>query len=426
MKQSTIEGYPMRQTIAALLLATLLLLSGCGGGGGAAPAPPSAVSGVAAAGLVIAGQVYLKDSAASPRVLTHPTSDGRYSFDVTGLTRPFMLKVVGTVAGGAPYTLYSLAADQGTANLNPLSNLLVAKAAASGDLAGLYDAPDRSGMPVVAAKLGQALAEVRSTLGPLLQSFGAAAVDPITGAYQANGSGLDGMLDVVKIEVAGTGIITITDTRGETAPITQFVKPFSVSGKVAGANGAGLAGVTVSVTPGTLSAVTDGQGSYCISGLGLGAYTITPSRTDVFHAAPVSFVAPSREITISDAANYAFADFSADLAGFTVSGKLTRLSSGAAMPGVVLTLVTKTNADVLLSGGDAVFSTVSDANGAYSFHGIPSGYYEIDPALKDYAFALSAASGTGATADNFLVNAADTTMEFTGRPTSDASGGVKQ
>ena len=508
----------MRQTMLAILLTGLLLLvPGCGGGGGANPAPADTVSGVAAAGLVITGTVYLKDSAAAPRELSATTTDGKFSFDVTGLTKPFLLRVVGTVAGGSPqaYTLYSLAGDKGTANINPMSNLLVANAAGSGDLAALYAASDRSGLPGIADNLAQALSDTQATLKPLLQKYGVAAVDPIKDPYQADGSGLDHMLDLVQIVVdSAGGSVTITDTGS--APVTKTVatgfatravsgsatldgaplagvtvtvadaatgtvygsattladggyligdvaqgsvsvsaakagysfdqasvsltvagsdcvvpafhssKPFTVSGTVSSSNGSGLAGVTVSVQRAGAqprSAITDGNGKYAIGGLSNGSYSVTPTRTDIFHASAVSFDALSKGATLSDAGNYAQVNFTAGLASFTVSGQVTRLSSGAAMAGITLTLVSKTNANVLSTSSDAIFSTVSDAQGNYSLSGIPVGYYALNPTLTDFAFALSGATDPAATADNFMVNGA-TRMDFTGRPTSDATGGV--
>jgi len=504
------------KNIGAILLTVVLLASGCGGGGGGAPAPPATVSGMAAAGSVISGMVYLKDSGATPKELSKQSSDGTFSFEVTGLTPPFMLKVVGAAAGSTP--LYSLVGGQGTANVNPMTNLVVAAAAGSGDLAALYGAADRSGLAGVAGNLAQALAGIQATLKPLLQKYGVAAVDPIKDPYQANGSGLDGMLDLVHIDLASSGSVTITDSQAPpvtrnvatgfathavsggatldgapfagvtvtvldaatgavvygsaqtavdgsylvgnlpqgsysvsaakagysfqqaSAPVTigssdsagpvfQSSKPFTVSGIVSSANHAGLAGVTVSVQrvggTGVLSAVTDGNGGYRVSGLSSGGYTVTPSRTDVFDASAVTFTPPVQSVTLGDAGNYAFVDFAAGLAGYTVSGQVARLSGGAPMAGVTLRLTTKTNAGALQTGSDAIFSTVTDADGSYALRGIPTGYYALAAVLDGYAFALSAGPSLAASADNFKVDACDTEMDFTGRPISDATGGVR-
>ena len=429
----------MKNTTAAILLSSLLLLvSGCGGGGGSPPAPAVTVSGVAAAGSAIVGTVSLKDSAATPKELTFTTtaaSGGAFSFEVTGLTKPFMLKVTGVAGtGGSSYTLYSLAADQGTANINPLSNLVLAVAASRGDLENLYGSSDRSRMQNIATSLGQALLEVRATLAPFAQAYPVVATaNPITDSYTANGSGLDGMLDLVSITVADSGSATISDSRpSPLAAITENVTTgfitHAVSGTVASSNGLGLAGVVVSAqgASGGKNAVTDGNGKYLISGLANGNYSITLSRSDVHSAllgtGVVSFAPASQAVAVSDT-SFAGADFTSNLASYTLSGNLAQLTGGAALPNVAITLIARGSDGNLLTSSDGFFTTTSDANGNYSLSGLPSAFYSVTPSLANFAFALVGA-GAGVTADDFSISARDTQLNFTGRPTSDATGGV--
>lgn len=192
----------------------LLCLAGCGGGGGgggsSSTVTPDTVSGVVAAGAVISGTVYLKDSAVTPRELSKTiAADGSYTFDVTGMTKPYLLKAVGT-ANGTSYILFSMAADKGIANINPMTNLVVANAAGGTDPATIYTAPQAATMQAMANKLAQAVADVQTALNQLLQAFGCDAVNPITVTYKADHTGLDGMLDVVKVNVTG-GTVTITN-----------------------------------------------------------------------------------------------------------------------------------------------------------------------------------------------------------------------
>ena len=429
------------RTFAILLSSLLLLISGCGGGGGGGttpPPPPVTVSGVAAAGSVIVGTVSLKDSAATPKELKFTTTaatGGAFSFEVTGLTKPFMLKVTGVAGpGNTPYTLYSLAGDQGIANINPLTNLVVAVAAARGDLGTLYDASNRSGMLNIADGLVQALTEVRATLSSLATAYPVVtSANPITDPYTANGSGLDGMLDSVSITVAdsgafsisGSGVSTITNNVG-----TAFTS-HAVSGTVSSANGLGLAGVVVSAKSNGNSSVknviTDGSGKYSISGLVNGAYTVTLSRSDVHNAllnsTPFSYApAAGQVVTVSDS-NPASADFSTNLASYTLSGNVARLTSGTVMAGVAITLIARGSDGNLLTSSDGFFTTVTDANGNYSLSGLPTAYYSLTPALTNFAFAVLGAA-PGVTADDFSIGAPSTQLNFTGRPTSDATGGV--
>jgi hypothetical protein len=213
--------------------------------------------------------------------------------------------------------------------------------------------------------------------------------------------------------------LTVADSDLQ-VPELQSYALNSVSGKVTGANNAGLAGVTVSVS-GAGSAVTDGNGRYSLSNVANGSHTVTAYRS--YDPLAVSFDA-AQTVTISDAAKFAVANFQGSVSGFTVSGKVTLLVGGQPLYPVALTLVTKNGTTgALLSDSAAIFRTVTDASGNYSLTGIPNGYYALAPVLAPYGFALIDAFAThGMTADNILVNGADLRLEFTAR--NDATGGA--
>jgi hypothetical protein len=508
----------LHRSLNCLLAGFALLAAGCGGtgGGGGTSVPLTTVSGVAAAGQVIAGQVSLRDSSATPKELTRATSDGSYSFDVTGMTKPYLLKVSGT-SGSTSYTLYSLAGDTGVANLNPLGNLVLARAAGSTDLAALWSGATAAALEGAAAGLTPALTEVQATLKPLLAKYGAAAQDPIRGSFQANHTGLDLLLDQVQITLAA-GSVTITETGSQPVtrplstgfatrtltgsvtldwipaagvgisvtdpvsgielasalsqadgsyrlanvpqgsvlvtptltgcrfdragstlevadgdlgvPVFRARSPFSISGTVASSNGRGLAGVTVSARRGDVLIVrahTDGNGRYTLKGLSAGDYSVIPSRLDVFTSSstPVTFDQASRSLTLSAQENSATADFAANLASYSITGTVAKLTGGEPLAQVAFTLVTKDLNGALLTSSDMIYSTTSDAQGNYTISGIPSGYYALTPVLSGYGFALPATfTSHGVTADNFLLNGADLRLDFTGRPASEATGGV--
>ena len=113
--------------ITVLSLVTLgLMLAGCGGSGGVSS---QVVSGTAAVGAALSGQVSLKDSSTPPQQKTTVIgSDGSFAIDVTGMKAPFVLQAKGS-AGGTDYKLQSFAAGTGTANINPLSDTAVAASA---------------------------------------------------------------------------------------------------------------------------------------------------------------------------------------------------------------------------------------------------------------------------------------------------------
>lgn len=353
--------------IAMLLITSLLLLSGCGGGGTTAP-PADTVSGVAAAGLAIVGNVSLKDAAGVE--LSKAVSDGKFSFDVAGLTKPFMLKAVGT-ANGRNYTLYSLVPDRGTGNVNPMSNLVVATAASGADLASVYAAPAQSGIQTIAGNLTQALADVQSTLKPILQKYGVPAVDPIGGAFRADGTGLDHMLDLVTIEVA-SGNVTITDN-GST-PITKDVATGFTTHAVSGVvtiDGSPFPGVTVTVSDGTLvygSATSQADGSYRIANVPQGSFTVTPAKSGY------SFDRAGSTAVVS-AGDCEVAPFTSSRP-FTVSGTVTG-SNGRGVAGVTVT--------AQRDGTITMITAITDGRGRYSFSSLVSGGYTVTPSRTDLA-----------------------------------------
>ena len=109
----------LRKAIAAAAIIAAGIIAGCGSSGGTAPlTSASTVSGVAATGAPMSGFAYLKDSAGNPEMSTpiNPQT-GMFTFNVSGKTPPFMIR-----AG----SLYSMNGGSGTANINPMSHLMVA------------------------------------------------------------------------------------------------------------------------------------------------------------------------------------------------------------------------------------------------------------------------------------------------------------
>lgn len=215
--------------IAILALGTVI--ASCGGGGSSSPPPPT-VHGVAAAGAPIVGFAYLKDSA-SPAVTRGPVTiaaDGSFSFDVTGLTAPFILKAEGSV-GGQGVKLVSAATAAGTANINPLTNIAVAAATGITDPSSVYNNPLT--YPITQVNLDAAIGEIQTMLQSLDTAYSATA-NPLTGSYSANHTGLDAVLDVVSVSLdTSTGGISVDS---------------KVTGTTIGAASIGASGITVTNT----------------------------------------------------------------------------------------------------------------------------------------------------------------------------------
>jgi fibronectin-binding autotransporter adhesin len=142
----------------------------------------------------------------------------------------------------------------------------------------------------------------------------------------------------------------------------------SISGRVT-ENGAGLAGVSVTISGSSSgSATTDSAGNYAFAGLTRnGSYTLTPALVNY------SF-APADMTIAALTADNTTADFSAARNLHTISG-----TTGVANATVTLRETT---------GGAAIATTVSGSGGSYSFENVPAGAsYLVSPQLPRYAFA---------------------------------------
>jgi fibronectin type 3 domain-containing protein len=199
----------LRRTLSSLsalcLTAAALTLSACGGSTGVSS---QTVSGVASVGATLAGQVEVKDGSGAAVKTAVIGADGSYSVDVTGLRGPFILQAKGSV-NGLSYKLNSYAAGTGTANINPLSNVIVASAAGEDDP---YEKPDAATLAKIGSELPNATQVLLAKLQPLLKKYDAESSDPVRGHYEANHRGLDGMLDNVKITLVN-GVVTVTNTQ---------------------------------------------------------------------------------------------------------------------------------------------------------------------------------------------------------------------
>jgi plastocyanin len=146
-----------------------------------------------------------------------------------------------------------------------------------------------------------------------------------------------------------------TGTTGNPPPAT-----YTVSGVISPP----LANVTVQLMKGasivrkvTANAI---DGSYSISGVDNGTYTVKPIL------AAYSFAPVDRTLTINR--NLQGVNFTATVipSGFSISGRITQ--NLTALPGITMTLT-----------GNASASTVTDASGKYSFTGLATGSYTLTP-----------------------------------------------
>ena len=216
----------MRKTITRLIALcsaiASIALAGCGGSGGSAPASTATLSGVAATGAPIVGTVYVKDSSTPARELSAPTGiDGSYSFNVEGMTPPFIVKVTWN---GGTQTLMSFATAHGTANITPLSNVIVSNAAGVADPAQLYAGFTPATQQQMVANIATSTTALQTRLKPLFDLYGVT-VNPLTGTFVANHTGLDAMLDAVAVTISNGNMVVTNKTTNATictAPIQNM------------------------------------------------------------------------------------------------------------------------------------------------------------------------------------------------------------
>lgn len=191
-----------------LLSSSIALLTACGGGGSSGSGADDAgsgagsaiISGTAAAGAPIIGQVTVKAANGAMRTVDIRT-DGSYSIDVSGMTAPFVFRAQGQV-GGREIILVSAATSadiNNTINITPFTDLIVANMA--GQLASTYfNSPDFAGL--TAAELNDAKTVLTQRLLPVLGSLGMdAGFDLLRTAFSANHTGIDAVLDAVRVTV---------------------------------------------------------------------------------------------------------------------------------------------------------------------------------------------------------------------------------
>ncbi len=287
--------------LAAAAIFAIGIIAGCGSGGSSGT-PSAVVSGVAATGLPMSGTVYLKDSANNPALSTtiNP-QNGSFSFNVGGLTPPFMLR-----AG----TLYSMNGGTGTANINPLSNLMVANMGGFSNMSSMnsfYNHPTGTTMRTMFGNMSSARQTMRQTMGPLLTAYGVPNVDPISSPYMI-GQGLDTMFDNVSMTIDQYGNVTMMNTSGATiytGPMGNMSAGTMMTGSIM--PGQTVSGITITPASATLQANGTQQFSANIPvtwSVGLNGGTITsgglytaPAYQGMFYVKATSIADPTQSAT---------------------------------------------------------------------------------------------------------------------------------
>ncbi|PDV97415.1 hypothetical protein A9Q02_18355 [Candidatus Chloroploca asiatica] len=195
-------------------------------------------------------------------------------------------------------------------------------------------------------------------------------------------SGHTGLRAEVYFPNEAIGVDTLFDyalVQEGTASLCPAVR---VSGQVTDAEGAGLAGVTVS--DGTRNATTNAEGAYTLNNVPPGTYTLTPTK-DGYRFEPAT-----RNVTVNG--NVTGQNFAARLLTYTISGQVTD-AEGAGLAGVTVS--------------DGTRNATTNAEGAYTLNDVPPGTYTLTPTKEGYRFEPATR--------NVTVNANVTGQDFAAR-----------
>lgn len=238
----------LKKAIGLVLLpAAAAVLVACGGGSGGT-ASAVVFTGVAAYGAPYpAGSKLTVKDALGNTVIDQQSitsADGSYTLNIPATAKaPFVISVTSEELP----TLVSLVPEKvsGIANLTPITNLISAHLATSGNPADL-SAELVGGRQISPTDVVAKTTEVQNVLSPLFAATGVTG-NPLTQSFSANGTGMDYILDSLKLDVipaAGSTNIVI----GLKTSLADTEAPLEVTYKRASGS---------SAQPVSLSTVTD-------------------------------------------------------------------------------------------------------------------------------------------------------------------------
>jgi len=191
----------MQKISLALSVATIYLLSACSGDdgiGGSGETPKSRISGTAATGAPLVNkQVRIK--AANGNIFTTTTNGiGNYSIEVGDQTGPYLIEVSNNSSG----YLYSVAMSAGTANIHPLTDLVVRNwySVKGHDIAYEFNRTESASPLPQANEISATESAFKGILETGLGEYGIVnSFDFFTTAFDANSLGFDRYLDQLKV-----------------------------------------------------------------------------------------------------------------------------------------------------------------------------------------------------------------------------------
>ena len=189
-------------SLAALAVAVGIVACGGGGGGEEKKAAATTLGGLVAVGEGLPNAtVLLIDADGNTKQVTSDAT-GAYSFDVTGMRAPFVVKAAGAM-GTQEYNLVSMIAtstsgQNNTVQVTPLTTGIAALVNAGNS----YSADGLLPATVTPTSLAAATALMTTALsGPISAANLPSSFNPVTDTFSANRTGADQVLDVVDVRI---------------------------------------------------------------------------------------------------------------------------------------------------------------------------------------------------------------------------------
>ena len=359
-----------------MIVFLLLFIIACGDGVDT-PAPTYNISG-AVSGATVAGVTINLTGAATATTTTD--ASGNYSF--TG--RANGTYTVTPVKAGYIFNPVSSVAFVSGASVTGINFVATANAASTYSISGTVTGAVQSGVTMTLSG-GATGTTTTNALG--VYSFSVL----VNGGYTVTPSRTGYTFSPTHQDVTLSG----ANSPGNDFTSAAVVIPpatYSISGAVSGTI---LAGVTINLTgTDTRSTMTDSSGTFSITGLANGPYTLTP---------------------IKEGYTFAPSSSAATVSGADITGKnfvaainiLPKYNISGAVSGDVLYQVT-----ITLSGAGSA-TTITNPSGNYSFSGLVNGSYTVTPSKTGYTFSptssVASVSGADITGKNFVATANTTT-----------------
>ncbi|WP_156480983.1 carboxypeptidase regulatory-like domain-containing protein [Variovorax sp. PAMC 28711] len=160
-------------------------------------------------------------------VCTTPTNaDGTFSCTLPATTKaPLVIR-----ATRDDQSLYSTTASaaSGITNVTPLTTIVVAQLSPDGNPASLAGAIQTQPDLVTATTIQTQVTELVAALKPLLDALGQGALDVMSGAFTADGTGADKVLDSISVSVLPNGTSANIEVTVKTVPTADGAPPVSI------------------------------------------------------------------------------------------------------------------------------------------------------------------------------------------------------